>query len=381
MTTTIPQPSKRIQSIDILRGIVMVIMALDHTRDYFSNSPFEPTDLEHASTILFFTRWITHFCAPLFIFLSGVSAFLSQGKGVTTRQVSFRLFTRGLWLIFLEFTFIRLGWFFDLNYHLIVLQVIWAIGWSMIFLSVMVYLPRPVILTISLLMIFGHNLLDSVQISGSMGVLWQFLHVQSPVSYGDHSTVFIAYPLIPWLGVMSAGYCFGTIFKKDEQERNKLLYGIGISAIVVFIVLRYMNTYGDPSKWVPQHTWWRTVLSFINCTKYPPSLLYLLMTIGPGITLLPLFEKMTGSVGRFFKVYGHVPFFYYVLHLYLIHGMSVIAGIFNKTQAKSFVFTHPGFSLPVVYLFWICTILILYFPCRWFMKVKINNKQWWLSYL
>jgi uncharacterized membrane protein len=310
-----------------------------------------------------------------------VSAFLSQGKGVTTRQVSFRLFTRGLWLIFLEFTFIRLGWFFDLNYHLIVLQVIWAIGWSMIFLSVMVYLPRPVILTISLLMIFGHNLLDSVQISGSMGVLWQFLHVQSPVSYGDHSTVFIAYPLIPWLGVMSAGYCFGTIFKKDEQERNKLLYGIGISAIVVFIVLRYMNTYGDPSKWVPQHTWWRTVLSFINCTKYPPSLLYLLMTIGPGITLLPLFEKMTGSVGRFFKVYGHVPFFYYVLHLYLIHGMSVIAGIFNKTQAKSFVFTHPGFSLPVVYLFWICTILILYFPCRWFMKVKINNKQWWLSYL
>ena len=378
---TIAIPSKRILSIDILRGMVMVIMALDHARDYFSNFTFEPTDLQHASTIMFFTRWITHFCAPMFIFLSGTSAFLSQGNGDNKKEAAFRLFTRGLWLIVLEVTVVRFGWTFNLNYSLVILQVIWAIGWSMMALSVFIFLPRAVILAISLIMIFGHNMLDGIHPSGSMGILWQFLHVQSPIKYGNGNTLFIVYPLIPWIGVMAAGYCFGAVFKKEEQARNRQLYLIGISAMLLFVVLRFTNIYGDPSVWKMQPLWWRTVLSFINCTKYPPSLLYLLMTLGSAITLMPLLEKMNGVVGNIFKVYGRVPFFYYVLHIYLLHSMSLIAFYFIKGENVVTIFRHPGYPLSYVYAFWLESVILLYLPCRWFMKVKMNNKKWWLSYL
>lgn len=372
---------KRINSVDILRGIVMVIMALDHTRDYFSNYVGDPTDLQRASTVLFFTRWITHFCAPVFIFLSGTSAFLSQGRGRTIEQESWRLLTRGLWLILLEITVIRFGWIFNVDYQLVILQVIWAIGVSMVALAAMIFLPRPVILTIGLVMIFGHNLLDSIKPAGGMAAVWNLLHMQGPISYGNGRTIFVIYPIIPWIGVMATGYCFGALFRKEGRERDRLLYLTGATTIGLFIIVRMMNGYGDPSHWHAQPTWWRTALSFINCTKYPPSLLYLLMTLGPAILLMPLMEKMTGAIGNVFKVYGRVPLFYYILHIYLLHTMSVLCVALFKPLMVTEIFSHPGYALPVVYVLWLLAVGIMYFPCRWFMQVKINNRQWWLSYL
>jgi uncharacterized membrane protein len=381
MTVSTTIPIKRISSIDILRGMVMVVMALDHTRDYFTDFKFDPTDLQHASTIMFFTRWITHFCAPVFIFLSGTSAFLSMSKGLTKQQKSLQLFIRGLWLIVLEVTIVRLGWAFDFDYSFVFLQVIWAIGVSMVVLSLLIFLPRQLILFIGLAMIFGHDVLDNLQPQGSTGILWQFLHVQSRVAWGSNKTIWIIYPLIPWVGVMASGYCFGALFKKEEGARNKSLYLIGIGAIVLFIVLRFTNAYGDPSPWKPQPTWWRTVLSFINCSKYPPSLLYLLMTLGPAIAVLPLLEKMSGVAGRIFTVYGRVPLFYYILHIYLIHAMAVTFSYFFRGNATVGIFDHPGYSLPLVYAYWLAAVAILYLPCRWFMEVKMNHRKWWLSYL
>jgi uncharacterized membrane protein len=387
MSTT----AKRIASIDILRGIVMVIMALDHTRDYFSDYHYNPTDLSHAGTALFFTRWITHFCAPIFIFLAGTSAFLSLSKGKTKPQASMFLLTRGIWLIILELTIVRFGWQFNLEYQHMFVQVIWAIGWSMVALSLLVFLPRALILAFGLLLIFGHNAFDYMHAAdyGSNAVWWNIFHEFGLVDFGNGVTMLVIYPLIPWIGVMAAGYCFGAIVKKEEQERNKWLYGIGIAAIVLFILLRATNIYGDPFPWQQQGAWWRTVLSFINCNKYPPSLLYLLMTIGPAIALLPILDKMRNAAGRFFTVFGRVPLFYYILHIYLIHAMALIGGMLLHVPYEYFTDTNKafgpkpgwGFSLPVVYVAWLSAIAVLYLPCRWFMYIKLNHKKWWLSYL
>ncbi len=373
--------NSRINSIDILRGLVMVVMALDHVRDFFSDFKFQPTDLEHAGTIMFFTRWVTHFCAPVFIFLSGVSAFLSLGKGRTLNQEAYRLLTRGIWLIFLEFTFVRFGWTFNVDYSLIIMQVIWAIGVSMVVLSGLIFLPRAVILCIALVMISGHNLLDSLHPSGAAGVLWQFIHIQGPVHYGHGNTIFVIYPVVPWIGVMAAGYCFGALFRMPEQVRFRWQYIIGFSCIGLFILLRLLNSYGDPLHWTTQTAWWRTVLSFINCTKYPPSLLYLLMTIGPAIALLPVFEKLKGKAGSVMKVYGQVPLFYYLLHIYLIHGLGVLASYLFSGGALVSPFDLPGYALWVVYAVWLSAVVLLYFPCRWFAGIKKSHRKWWLSYL
>ena len=362
----------------------MVVMALDHTRDYFYYSAFEPTDVNHSSTVLFFTRWVTHYCAPVFVFLSGTSAFLSQGRGKTKKEAAFQLLTRGIWLIIMELTVVRLGWTFNFNYSLVFVQVIWAIGWSMILLSVLVFLPRPAILAVGLVIILGHDAFDGISAAslGSNGNWWRVLHEQGPIKYGNGNTLMIFYPLIPWVGVMPLGYCFGAIFRMPEQQRNKWLYGIGLSAITLFIVLRAINMYGDPAPWHTLPIWRRTLLSFLNCSKYPPSLLYLLMTIGPAITVLPLLERMSGtSAGRFFTVYGRVPFFYYVLHIYLIHFMAVLVELIQKGSETVTIFIHPSLSLYKVYVIYIVVVLLLYFPCRWFMHVKMNNKKWWMSYL
>lgn len=381
---------KRIASIDILRGIVMVIMALDHTRDYFSNYYSDPTDLTQASSFMFMTRWITHFCAPAFIFLSGTSAYLSLGRKKTKKEASLFLLTRGLWLILLELTIVRFGWQFNIDYSQVFLQVIWAIGWSMIFLAVFVFLPMRLILFIGLALILGHNTLDSIHAGrfGSHAMWWNLLHEFGLLNF-DGWSLFVLYPLIPWIGVMATGYCFGALFKKEEDIRNKWLYRIGISATVLFILLRLANVYGDPSPWVMQKAWWRTVLSFINCTKYPPSLLYLLMTIGPAITLLPLLEKMQNTAGKIFTVYGRVPMFYYIMHIYLLHTMVLVAAWFMNIPFNYFIDNDKifapkpgwGFSLPYVYAWWLLAVCMLYLPCRWFMRVKANNRKWWLSYL
>ncbi|WP_276133417.1 DUF1624 domain-containing protein [Polluticoccus soli] len=381
---------KRIISIDILRGIVMVIMALDHTRDFFSDFHHNPTDLQYAGTAMFFTRWITHFCAPVFVFLAGTSAYLSLRKCPTKGVTSRFLITRGIWLIILEMTVVRFGWQFNVDYTQVFVQVIWAIGWSMIFLAGLIWLPMPAILTIGLAMITGHNLLDPIHASrfGDDAIWWNLLHESDLTRIGGLN-VMVIYPLIPWIGVMATGYCFGTIFRKEENARNKWLYGIGLSAIVAFILIRYINIYGDPTPWASQPTAWHTFLSFINCTKYPPSLLYLLMTIGPAIMALPVLEKMRNSAGRFFTVYGRVPMFYYILHIYLIHAMAIVVALLMNVPIADFMSNEHlfdpkpgwGFSLPWVYAYWLLTVAILYLPCRWFMNVKATHRKWWLSYV
>lgn len=380
-------PVKRIASIDILRGIIMVIMALDHTRDYFTDYYYSPTDLQHASTFMFFTRWITHYCAPVFVFLSGASAYLSFQKGKSKKEAALFLLTRGIWLVLLELTIVRFGWEFNVNYDFLFVQVIWAIGWSMIFLAGLIFLPLPAILSIGLILICGHNLLDPIHADnfGENGLWWKVVHEQGSVTLGN-SNVFIGYPLVPWIGVMATGYVFGTVLKKPN--RDTWLYAIGSTAILLFIILRAGNIYGDPYPWQPQGSWHRTLLSMLNCQKYPPSLLYLLMTLGPAILSMPLLEKMNGRLlSRWFTVYGRVPMFYYILHIYLIHVLALLGGVAMGLNPEMFL-SSPfgekpgwGFSLPVVYAVWLLVVFILYFPSRWFMYVKMNNKKWWLSYL
>ena len=383
--------AKRIAAIDILRGIIMILMALDHVRDFFSNfKEYNALDLQHASAVMFLTRWITHFCAPVFIFLAGASAFLSLSRGKTKKEAFLFLISRGLWLIVLEFTIIRFGWQFNVDYSLVFVQVIWAIGWSMIVLSLLIAFPIPVIAVIALAIIFLHNTLDNIHsvAMGKAAPLWNILHEQGPIAFGDHGTLFVFYPLVPWIGVMAAGYCFGSLLLLPEDRRNKKMYLIGIACLVVFFILRATNMYGDPFPWEPQVTWGRTALAFLKVNKYPPSLLYLLLTIGSAIAAIPLLEKMNNGLGRFFTVYGRVPMFYYILHIYLIHSMALVIGLLLGFPSDIFTSNGGifnlnngwGFSLPIVYLCWVCTVVLLYYPCLWFMQLKIRNKSWWLSY-
>jgi uncharacterized membrane protein len=383
--------NKRIISIDILRGIIMVVMALDHTRDFFSNFQYNPLDLEHTNIAMFFTRWITHFCAPVFVFLSGTSAFLSFNKGKTKKEAAKYLLTRGLWLVILEFTIIRFGWLFNFDYTHLIVQVIWAIGWAMIFLSRLIFLPYPLILAIGLALIFGHNVFDTTHADafGGYAGFWNVLHEMGLVQLTESTSLFVIYPLVPWIGVMAVGYCFGKIFTKPEADRNMWLYSLGIAAIMLFVITRYINIYGDSHHWVAQDTTVNTILSFIDCTKYPPSLLYLLMTLGPAILVLPLLEKLNNAISRFFLVFGRVPMFYYILHIYLIHTMAMTIALFQNIPAYYFTDTDKsfgpkpgwGYDLQGVYFYWALTIAILYFPCRWFMNIKMNHKKWWLSYI
>ncbi len=374
--------TNRILSIDVLRGLIMVIMALDHVRDFYSNVQFNPLDLTQTSPQLFLTRWVTHFCAPIFVFLSGTSAFLSFAKGKTIKQQSLFLLTRGLWLIFIELTVINLLWSFDITYSFLGVQVIWAIGWSMIFLAALIFLKPTYIAAIGLLLIFGHNAFDSFHVEGSSKLLWMLLHEQGFYPLTKNIGFFVMYPIIPWIGVMAVGYSFGTLFKLEAAQRIKWLLIIGIASIVLFIAIRYTNMYGDKSLWATQSNWWKNILSFINCTKYPPSLLYLLMTLGPAMFLLVLFEKMSNPATRFVAVYGRVPFFYYILHLLIIHGSAaILATIMGKTLGSPLQPPTWGFGLVGVYIAWAIIVATLYLPCKWFMHFKARRKDWWLSYL
>ncbi|WP_214073873.1 heparan-alpha-glucosaminide N-acetyltransferase domain-containing protein [Mucilaginibacter sp. dw_454] len=372
-------PKKRIDSIDILRGVVMVIMALDHTRDFFMAETIDPTDLTRASTLLFLTRFITHYCAATFVFLAGTGAFLSLNRGKTKRQASNFLLSRGLWLVILELTVIRLGWGGGQF-----LQVIWAIGISMMILGLLVYLPLPVVGAFGLILIFGHDALDGIKLSmvpAGEKTLWTFLHVQGLVNIGGE-TIFVMYPLIPWVGVMAAGYSFGKIFTIDADKRKRILIILGSSALVLFIIIRYFAIYGDPTTWTYQGNIHRTILSFIDVSKYPPSLDYLLITLGPGMLFLALIEGKSNKFTDIFVVYGRVPLFYYICHLYLIHFAAIVLGLIIPLPT-SLLPGGPavGLSLGGVYIVWVCIVTTLYFPCRWFMKYKRSHKQWWLSYL
>ena len=380
----------RLDSVDLLRGLVMVIMALDHVRDYFTDVRFDPLDLTQTNAALYFTRWITHFCAPVFVFLAGTGAFLSTTRGRTKQELSRFLLTRGLWLVFLELTWVRFGWLFNLDYTWMFGQVIWAIGWSMVALAGLVFLSVRTITIFGVVMIAVHNAFDGVrpETFGSFGWLWQILHAGGVFEYMHGFTFGAFYPLIPWIGVMAAGYGFGSILLKEEAARRRTLVRLGLVLILAFVVIRWTNLYGDAQPWSVQKDALFTFFSFINCVKYPPSLLYLLITLGPAIAVLAYFERVKGRLANFFVVFGRVPMFYYMLHIPLIHLLAVITA-FATGFDNSFMFqnsppwewpTGYGFGLPVVYLVWAFVILVLYPACKWFAGVKRSSRKAWLSY-
>ena len=389
--------NNRITSIDLLRGTIMIIMVLDHVRDYFHAGAFlyGPLDLAKTNAPVFFTRWITHFCAPIFMLLAGTAAFLF-GQKKTKKELSGFLFKRGLWLVFLEFTVINFGWNFNIQFPNLFLIVIWALGISMMVLAALIHLPKRIILIACLVVVMGHNLLDAVHIPGntlsSFG--WALLHEQNFFSLGRENFL-VGYPLVPWIAVMPLGYCLGEWYAGgyDAGKRKKQLIVAGIAAIILFIVLRYTNLYGDPSKWSVQKNPLFTFLSFINVTKYPPSLLYLLITLGPALLLLAAMEKLQGAAVKVISIYGRVPMFFYLLHIYLVHLMAMIAsGLFTNVAWQNWILRQPvwfntdlkgyGFSLGVVYLVWILVVVALFPLCKRYDHYKQAHKEkWWLSYL
>lgn len=394
INSAVRQP--RIQSVDLMRGIVMVLMALDHVRDFWNPGTVMPEDMGQTSPELFFTRWVTHFCAPIFIFLSGSSAWLyATSRNATKYELSKFLFTRGVWLIFIEIFVINAGWFYQPGWSLlsgfILLQVIWVIGCCMVALAALIYLPNMIIAIIGLTMVFGHNLMDGITTEqfGNFGWLWSFLHKPGYVAINADLGFWFAYPLIPWVGVMALGYLFGMVLQKPAEERDRLLLRMGLAAIAGFLVLRGINVYGDPGPWSTQARGGvYTLLSFLNVQKYPPSLLYLLMTLGPAMALLPLLEKARGRLTDIFIVFGRVPFFYYILHLYLIHLTVSIWAYFSFHVTTSpmiwwFSEVPEGYSTSLlrVYLVWGLTSLAIYWPCKWFVGIRRRHKNWWLSYL
>src|SRR5258708_746207 len=321
--------TKRFESIDLLRGAVMIIMALDHVRDYFNSSAFlfSPTDLTRTSVPLFFTRFITHYCAPVFVFLAGISAFL-YGARRSRRELSFFLFSRWLWLLISEVTFITLAWTFNPSWHFIFLQIIFDFGISMIVLSGLVYLDKRLILLVGILLIAGHNLLDTIHVPGNgvSSFLWAALHEARYFTYG-YFTIRVHFPLLPWIGILTIGYYLGSLYASgyDAARRKKTLLFLGAGAIALFILLRSGNLYDDPAHSSPQKNAIFSLLSFLNVSKYPPSLLYILVTLGPALIFLALTEDLRNSFTEKIQVFGRVPMFYYILHLYLIHLAAVIA--------------------------------------------------------
>ena len=389
--------TSRIESIDILRGVVMVIMVLDHVRDFFHFGAFsnDPTNLDTTTPFLFFTRFITHYCAPVFVFLAGTSAFLYGTKKSKPELFKF-LLTRGLWLILLEIVLNNFLWWFDLTYSFIVLQVIWAIGLSMVFLSFLIYLPKRIILIIGIILVAGHNILDGITMQGTSfkSIIWYILHQQQFMPVTSTRFLVFAYPIIPWIGVMALGFCFGSFYTKgfNVAVRKKWLAILGICSIVLFFILRGVNIYGDLVPWSPQDTTTKTVLSFFKVTKYPPSLVFLLITIGPSLLFLYGIETVKNKISDFFLVFGRVPLFYYFLHVLVVHilailGLLVFGGNWKDMILSSNAFSNPsfasyGYSLFIVYLVWIGVIVLLYFPSKKYMIYKANNKdKWWLSYL
>jgi uncharacterized membrane protein len=387
--------SKRIVSIDLLRGIVMILMVLDHVRDYFHaySYQFDALDLDHTSVPIFFTRWITHFCAPIFMFLAGISAYL-YGSKRTPKELSFFLFTRGLWLVIAELFIVNFGWTFDPFYRIYILQVIWAFGICMMLLSLLVFLNRQLLLLIGILLIAAHNLLDGVHMAGggAEAIFWSFLHDQRFFSFG-HSSVLVGYPIIPWVGIIVTGYCLGSLYSSnfDPAKRRRTLLSLGLGAILLFILLRFSNLYGDPYKWSTQRNGVYTMLSFIRCTKYPPSLLYILMTLGPAMVFLSLAEGKLNAFTEKISTFGRVPMFYYLIHIFLIHLLAMAAVVASGYKWSDMVVTtwvtgSPelkgyGFSLPVVYGIWLVTVIVLYPLCNWYDKYKRSHQAWWLSYL
>lgn len=392
--------ASRVASVDVLRGAVMLLMALDHVRLYLSNANVDPMDLAHTTAPLFLTRWVTHFCAPAFVFLAGSAAFL-RGRRTGAASLSRFLLVRGVWLIVLEMTVVRLGWTFNFDYrHYVLAGALWMIGWVMIGLAALVFFSTPTVGAFGLAIIFGHNLLDRVQPAqmaaiqaGPLKWLWQVLYFGGPVPIGADVTVLaVLYSFVPWIGVIAVGYAFGTILTWPDGRRRWACVGIGLGAIGLFLLLRGGNLYGNASPWRPQASGVMTVLSFVNTRKYPASLLFLLMTLGPTILAIPIAERMRGRAGGFLQVFGRVPLFFYVLHVWLAHGVAVALSALRYGSVIPWMFAnhpfwpgpHPegyGYGLGVVWLVTALVILALYPVCRWFAARKAGNPGSLLSFL
>jgi len=397
----------RIDSVDLLRGLIMVIMMLDHTRDFVHRDAFsfDPTDVSRTFPLLFFTRWITHFCAPLFVFLAGTAVSFQEMRGRSKAQLSRFLVTRGLWLIAIELVVLLPLLFFNFNYGelLFFMQVIWVTGWSMIVLAAAIHLPWRAAVVLSLSVIALHNLLDAVRVTtfngpgtpvpGLWESVWYVLHRQGPIfPLGfPGPVVFVVYPLIPWPAVMLAGYAFGSLYRRNERQRRRALLLLGSAIVVGFVVLRLINIYGDPAPWTMRFGAAKAALSFLALSKYPPSLLYLMMTIGPGILFLLFAERRSsGPLARMFVTFGRVPLFFYLLQWVTSHVLAIavtwMAGrpvgyLFSNVGFAGPPPTDVGFGLPVVYAVWILGVILLYPLCAWFAGVKARRREWWLSYV
>ncbi|MDB4887974.1 MAG: hypothetical protein JWN79_3412 [Gemmatimonadetes bacterium] len=385
---------QRVDVIDVVRGIIMILMALDHTRDYFGDAGASPTNLATTTVALFFTRWITHFCAPTFFLLTGTGAYLSRRRRAVGDLSRF-LVTRGLWLMVLELTVARFLWQFNADYRITLLNVLWALGWSMLVLGLLVRLPVRVVGAIGIVMIASHNLLDAVQPTtfGALAPLWSLLHSPGFLVPPPGHVVFVAYPVIPWIGVTAAGYALGALWDIDAGRRRAILLRLGLGCIAAFLVLRGFTVYGDPAPWAPQGRPAMALVSFLNLNKYPPSLLFLLMTLGPVMLVLRALDGRTPALLRPARVIGAVPMFYYLMHILLLHLVAAAACVarfgtlrpaIESPTLDRFPMTQvPGWPapLPVVYLVWIGVVVALYPLCRWYAGVKQRSRSAWLSYL
>jgi uncharacterized membrane protein len=369
----------------------MVLMALDHVRDYFWAPRFDPTDLSQTSATWFILRWVTHFCAPVFIFLAGTSAFLQGSRGMERGALTRWLLSRGLWLVIAEFTIIAFAWDFNLRNLSVIglrLSVIWAIGASMMVLALLIHLPRWAVGAFGLTMVLGHNLLDGVSADqfGALSPLWTVLHQMALIEIAGQK-VFVVYPLVPWMGVMALGYAFGPLLLLPAEQRQRWLVRLGLGVTLGIIALRALDVYGEPKPWSAQPSALFTVFSFVNATKYPPSLLYLSMTLGPALLALAGLERVRGKLVEALAVFGRVPFFYYVMHLYLIHSLAVVLGVLQGYPASAFfdffMNMPEGYGLGVagVLAVWAFVVLALYRPSRWFGHLKRTRRSAWLSYL
>lgn len=384
----------RVESIDLLRGVIIVLMALDHARDFFGDAALEPTNLAVTTAPLFFTRLVTHICAPVFFLLAGTSAALARRRMSRPRLSRF-LLARGLWLIFLEIVVMRFALQFNLDYQTTILTVLWGLGWSMIALAGLLWLPNAIIAVLGVVMIAGHNMLDGISASslGGFAPLWSILHAPGIILDQGQHVVVVAYVLIPWVGVTALGYLLGLAYLHDVGWRRSLLLWLGLAMCLGFVLLRLANIYGDPVPWSLQRSALWTLMSFLDTSKYPPSLLFLLMTLGPALLLLWVFEHGVPVILRPAWTIGRGPLFFYVLHFYLIHLLAVAASgwrygkvgnMFQSPDLGHFPFTQPpGWPAPlwVIYLLWIAVVVALYPLCRWYAGVKRRRGDWWLSYL
>lgn len=381
----------RIESIDLVRGIIIVVMALDHVRDFFGDAAVNPTDLSTTTVALFFTRWITHICAPVFFLLTGTGAYLTLGR-MSKPALSRFLLTRGLWLLFLELVVMRFALQFNFDYQVTVITVLWALGWSMIVLSGLLWLPLWAIACFGALLVLGHNVFDTAGMAraGPIGVL---LHQPGVLYRTSHTVVVVAYVLIPWVGVTALGYVLGAAYDCEAARRRRWLLALGLSMVVAFVVLRLLNVYGDPFRWSVQRAPLWTVISFLNTTKYPPSLLFLLMTGGPALLLLRAFDGGIPAPLRPGLSFGKVPLFFFVLHFFLIHLLTVVVSYFRYGEVSEtfrspdlahFPFSAPpgwNVGLPAVYALWLLVVIMLFPICRWYAGVRQREHRWWLSYL